>query len=146
MSGRGAEKMGNARRGIFFTIDALIALLIAGAIIFSIFSSLSRLVSASSETRNPIPEAGDAILTTLDNRGAFLRAISNTSAIYSELELAPQSLCWEINLVREDGRTIASAKKGGCSCREVSYSRRAIVLENATSKIYSTAEGRFCLK
>ncbi|MFH0961959.1 MAG: hypothetical protein V1820_04715 [archaeon] len=135
--------MTSGRCGVFFTIDSILALLISSALIFATMSALSKLPSGE---RRPI-QISESLLATFEKNGVFEQAVSNSSELYSEMELAPPALCWELKLLREDGQILASAKKAGCSCTEGStFARRAAVFRNSSSTVYSTAEGRFCYR
>jgi hypothetical protein len=136
------------RRAIFFTLDSLLAMILVGILSVLIFSSMSSLKQAAFSD-GTLVLLSESLLASLQSDGTLARAVSNSTAIGSSLSLAPPSLCWEINLDREDGTRLASERRALCQCDEGRsvFSRRALVVNNGTgvsSRMIAT--GRFCFK
>jgi hypothetical protein len=134
-----------SRRAIFFTLDSIFAILVVGTLSFFIFQNLER-TDSGVFSENNLLMLSEGTMASLEKGGALEESLSNSTAVLARMSVAPTALCWQIELTRADGATLASAKKAGCDCgagRSV-YSRRAVVFRNSTSAVFATARGRFC--
>lgn len=110
------------KKGIFFTIDAILALAIAIVLVFAIFQGISKNVDYSTFDTGVFAQDS---LATLEKSGAFSR--NDNSLIESYINATPSQLCVNISVFRQSE---SSFIKPGCSMsniNQVSVANRVFV-------------------
>lgn len=110
------------KKGIFFTIDAVLALAIALFLVFAIFTGMSKNVDYSNLDAGVFAQDS---LATLEKSGAFLRNDSSLVELYANA--TPSQLCVNISVFRPSE---SSFIKPGCSMsniNQVSVANRVFI-------------------
>lgn len=110
------------KKGIFFTIDAILALAIALVLVFAIFQGISKNVDYSNLDAGVFAQDS---LAVLEKSGAFSR--NDGPFVASYVNATPSQLCVNISVVRQSETSFI---KPGCSMsniNQVSVANRVFV-------------------
>ncbi len=120
------------KRGIFFTIDAILALAIALVLVFAIFQGMSKNVNYSNLDAGVFAQDS---LVVLEKSGAF--SYNDNSLVELYVNATPSQLCVNISVVRQSETSFI---KPGCSMsniNQISVANRVFV--SGTNVNYASA-------
>jgi hypothetical protein len=121
------------KKGVIFTLDAVIALLAASVIILSIYLLIGNL-SDISDGRD-LQQIGQDALTVLEKDGSLAYAIQTKSnvTVTTYLDELPAQYCARIQLLDSNQDIQFSAVSGGCgNADRLAVSRRIFISERKT--------------
>ena len=128
------EKIGlrKNRKGLIFTIDAILAILATIMILISVYSILSN--SHFNSENNDLNKIALDSLTVLEKNDYLDQSVSgNLTMINNFLAALPSNICGNISVYYQDKGIITSSKKPGCLISDnVVVTRRAFVFEHKT--------------
>ncbi len=132
-------------RGIFFSIDGVLALLLSMLLIASIFQIASALPS-SPDSENELWKIGQDSLASMEKAGLLERGIgtSSTSEITEFLRVLPKNTCHRI-MIEEIGEAHPLLGAENCACKLPVVSRRSFVVSGPMAGLY-LAELGLCYK
>ena len=132
-------------RGIFFSIDAILALLLALSISALILNTSSRL-QATTIADSQLQKIADDSLVSMDKSGVLGSSVVANSAnpLKEFARIIPGNVCYRIAIYPQSLSTPMIAQEN-CACRTYSISRRSFVLPEPGTAIY-LAEMRACYK
>ncbi|MEK6954028.1 MAG: hypothetical protein AABX01_03405 [Candidatus Micrarchaeota archaeon] len=131
-------------RGIFFSIDAILALLIAFSLSAFILNAIAGLPDPSLSSSQPEKLADDALIS-MDKSGVLKNALESKSAIPLKefARVFPSNICYRVEISGENEGVIIADEN--CACKTYSISRRNFIISGSTTSIY-LAEMRVCYK
>ncbi|RME15155.1 MAG: hypothetical protein D6797_07230 [Bdellovibrio sp.] len=126
-----------AKKGIIFTLDAIIAILVAASFILASFFYLSKATNVPYD-RQGIYDLSLDSLAVLEKKGDLAYSVENgsNSTLVEFLNFSlSQQVCGEIKIFNTDTFQLLTATKPGCTpINETSFARRVFIANN--SKIY----------
>ncbi len=133
-------------RGILFSTDAVLALLVSMLFIGYIFHSLSIIESAKPEIQN-LQKISQDFLQILENDGSLKNSLeTNTeSAIAADARILPANICFELSLYSKDSQN-PKFSSSNCGCKDFVLSRRSFIASNGTALAEHFAELKTCYK
>ncbi|MFH0972019.1 MAG: hypothetical protein V1835_05650 [Candidatus Micrarchaeota archaeon] len=133
------------RRGVFFSLDALLALLIAFALMTSTFAIITAAPRGNAIGNAPLEISQDALLA-MEKGGVLGIAVKNSdpAPIRKFAEIIPNNICYRISIMKPPSGDAIIAEEN-CRCIDYSVARRSIVVGSASSEEY-LAEMRACNK
>ncbi|MFH1750729.1 MAG: hypothetical protein ABH863_03565 [Candidatus Micrarchaeota archaeon] len=131
------------KRGIFFSLDAVLALIIALSLSAATLGAIERLSTAGSEFPSGISED---LLASMEKDGALQDAAIASSAypLSSHLAMAPANICYRLTIWKDPGVEPLVADEN-CACKVYSVSARSFILASSEPEEY-VAEMRTCYK
>lgn len=130
------------RKAAIFTIDAILAVLIAGIILSAAYFYISAEHNTGANQQNLYKISLD-ILSALEKDGILQNSVNTGSAssIGSFLNAIPSQICSNVTIYDNSSRIKASAQKQGCNITQPVFSRRVFV--SNFSAYYAEAELSF---
>lgn len=116
------------RKAVIFTLDAILAVLIAGVMLSAAYFYISG-AEAPTDNRQNLYKISLDILAVLEKDGAlhdFVNA-GSASAISSFLNALPSQICSNVTIYDNSSIIKLSAQKQGCSMTQPIFSRRIFV-------------------
>lgn len=116
------------RKGILFTLDALLALLISGLFIFLTYQLLIPRSTASSSLE--LSRLASDVAVTLDETGTLAAAVnsSSTAGIYNFLQVVPLSYCVRVRIPG-----VSPVTNQNCQCSgDIAVATRSVVLVSSS--------------
>jgi hypothetical protein len=132
-------------RGFFFSMDTILAFMIALLFIGAIFTAISS-IPAASDDYSYLRRIVDDSLVVMEKRGILENSIrANSSQPIREFAaILPNNLCYRISIAKPPAITPILAQEN-CLCQSFTIGRRSVVVADSTSVEY-LAEMRACLK
>ena len=116
------------KKGIIFTIDAILAVVIAGIMLSAAYFYVSDGYHSRGGQQNLYKISLD-VLSALEKDGALQNSVNTGSAsgISAFLNAIPSQICSNITIYDSSSRIKASAQKQGCNITQPVFSRRVFV-------------------
>lgn len=133
------------KRGLFFSLDAILALLIALSLAAAILNSLAGIPPVSGKAQIPQKISEDA-LASMEKGGVLQDAVGYSSSmpLRQFSAVLPGNICYRISILRPPAPEPIIAEEN-CICKEYSVSRRSFLVQSAAPSFY-IAEMRSCFK
>ncbi|MBI5224984.1 hypothetical protein HY989_03870 [Candidatus Micrarchaeota archaeon] len=133
-------------RGILFSTDAVLALLVSMLFIGYIFHSLSLIESAKPRMESLQKISGD-FLQILEEDGSLKMSMESNSdiPIVNDGRILPSNLCYELILTSKDSQS-PLISSSNCACKDFVLSRRSFIASNGTAQAEHFAELKTCYK
>jgi hypothetical protein len=133
------------RKGIFFSLDALLALIIALSLAAAILNGIGQVPPVSAKENSAQRIAEDSL--ALMEKNLVLHdsvAASSPVAIQQFAQLIPPNICYRISISKRAAESPIIVDEN-CGCKTYSVARRSFIVASATPEIY-VAEMRSCFK
>ncbi len=132
------------KKGIFFSLDAILALLIAFSLAAAILNALSALPAFSNSNSN-LRISEDA-LSSMEKSGVFEKALRDSSAVPIQefVRSLPNNICYRIAISKPPAANAIIAEEN-CKCNTFSVTYRSFLVADASAEEY-TVQMRTCYK
>ena len=120
------------KKGILFSIDAIIALIVAGALILACFFILSKTTTNMHSSNDVFIKSLDS-LAILEKDGTLKNVVetTNASTIQQFIDSTPAQFCSNITILSSASAQVLSVQKTGCTAKnESSVALRSFVSNN----------------
>ena len=116
------------KKGMIFTIDAILAVVIAGIMLSAAYFYISDEYGEGDRQQNLYKISLD-ILSALEKDGALQNSVNagSASGIGSFLNALPSQICSNVTIYGNSSIIRASAQKQGCNLTQPVFSRRVFV-------------------
>ncbi|MFH1443005.1 MAG: hypothetical protein ABIG96_03135 [Candidatus Micrarchaeota archaeon] len=132
------------RKAIFFSIDAVLALLISSVLLAATLQSLSQMESL--KPSDPTLAISRDALATMEKSGILQDAVKagSSARIRNFLEFMPENVCYRVSIFAQNSQEPVMAEEN-CACDEITSVARSFIAEGAEAEIY-VAEMRSCIR
>lgn len=119
------------KKSIIFTLDAILAILIAGVMITSSYFYISQ-TKISQLNRQNLYKISLDVLTILEKDGTLYDSVrtGSTSDLNDFLNLLPAQICGSFTIYDHESNVIQSVQKADCDTTQPVFSRRVFVGNN----------------
>ena len=119
------------KKSVIFTLDAIMAVLIAGIMITSAYFFISQ-TDAASFNRQNLNKISLDVLAVLEKDNTLKGSVESGSASELDTFLAflPSPLCGKVTVFDSNFTSVLTAQKSGCDFDQPAVSRRIFVTDN----------------
>ncbi len=116
------------KKGVIFTIDAILAVVIAGIMLSAAYFYISEEYDAG-DRQQSLHKMSLDVLSVFEKEGMLHNSVSagSASSIGSFLDALPSQICSNVTIYDNSSIIRASAQKQGCNITQPVFSRRVFV-------------------
>jgi hypothetical protein len=108
----------SGRNAIFFSLDALVAVIAAAALLFALTYSIHAVMYTSPPIQG-FQQQGQAALSSAAGNGVLIAGVSASTPLITHLDaVLPERLCGEMQMFEDDGTLIRTVYRTGCVAQD----------------------------